>query len=397
MATAGATEGVEDEEHAFVHQLTEDAIGMDVRLALSPSTEPSLCGQSEPQTRALLTGANAWSGEESYDLLGTENDTDLLAQALIARGAKAENIVRLKGLDATHVGFTKAAQEGLDATQCGDSVILHFSGWVMDPSFFAPAQLDFGPFVMSYGDIATLQDWTTMALGRRPANALVEKGPWFILNQSAYGKADVLSADALSGLITLLRNRGADVSVFLDTSIAEAMRLEDRQVRVDPDGLWRTRLDPDGVSPTQEQLLNSGAGAFSVFYGTAAGEITLELSLPANAPNSQRYGAFSFALAQAILSQERSTPSALGRELTNVDFGEEQRGWTYLVSTTDPDRDIIVERRRPETPEDRTIKILSPEETRAASPLDQADILLRGQVLAPSETIIVIIEGKLVP
>lgn len=320
---------------------------METRLAIAPMTDLASCGQGQPATRALLTGANAWSGEESYDLQGTENDTDLLAQALVARGASAENVVRLKSQNATHAGFTKAAQTLLDATQCGDSVILHFSGWVMDPSFFAPAQSDLGPFVMTYGNDATLQDWTNMALGRRPANALVEKGPWFMLNQSAPGKADVLSADALSGLITLLRNRGADVSVFLDTSSAEEMRLEDRQARVDPGGLWRTRLDPDGVLPAQEQLLTSGAGAFSVFYGTAAGEITLELSLPADAPNSQRYGAFSFAMAQTFLTQERSSPSALGRELTNVDLGKEQRGWTYLVSTTAPDRDIIVERRHP--------------------------------------------------
>lgn len=397
MAQAGQQAQESDPELEFVERLREDVVGLDTLVYLPEIAPPAPCGTTTPATRAILTGANFWSGDRGYDLTATENDTDLLAKALVARGARASNILRLGREYATAWGFEQAAGKLLAATQCGDSVILHFSGWVMGPEMFTPASTEYGPFVEKEEN-DTLLDWATMDMGWQPANETIAKGPWIVLNQSDYGKADVLSAFALSDIVTRLRNRGADVTVILDTSTAEDLRLEDRQARVDPKGLWRTRMNPATLPPETQVLLNSQAGAFSVFYGTASGEITLEMALPAEDPEAVNYGAFSFSFAQSLLSAERSTPSAISRGLAQIDLGEGRtREWTYLVSTTDPDRDMIVERRPPATTEGGTIRILSPAETRAAEPLDQAEIVLKGQVDAPAGTMIVTVNGTVVP
>ena len=383
-------------EHAYLEALRAQVASLDSLLDLGTPPAPAPCGTGPaPVTRGLLVAASQWTGDRANDLAGPENDTAFLRNALVARGADAAHLTVLTGAEATRAGLERAAAGLLAATQCGDSVFLHLSGWLHPATFFAPVDAGIGPFA-DLSDLPSLADLGGIALGERPVNRVIADGPWALLNARAPGTADVLSAAALSDWVTQIRNRGADVTVVLDTSTAEDMRLEDRQARVDPRGLWRTRVVPPGVDGRSPELLNAQAGALTVYYGTASGEITLEMKLPEGARDARYFGVFSFGFAQALLRADRTTPAAVARRIT-VDeaAGGPPRDWTYVFSTTDPDRDLIVEERPPATTGGGTIRILSPEPSRAAAPLESAALMLRGQVEAPAETLIVTVNGQI--
>ena len=397
-AMAGVADQTSDHPDAtYLEDLRAQAPGIDQPLQFGDLPEAVACGAGRPVTRGLLVGANQWSGDRRMDLAGAENDTDLMLKGLVARGVREANLIRLTGVEATRAGYEAAANRLLAATNCGDSVLLHLSGWAFGADLFNPAEdpsEPMGPFAMG-DESGSLQDRGGFGLGYQPASAMISAGPWYMLNQSQPGRADVLSAAALSDFITRLRNRGADVTVIVDTSSAEDMRLEDRQAQVDPVGLWRNRLTPEGVPLVPPHLLASNAGGLTVLYGTASGELTLEMLLPRGAPDRVYYGAFSFTVVQAMLNLERTTPAALTRRLETEDLGYDyQRKWTYLVSTTVPDQDIIVECRPPAPPEAGTIRILDPAPTRAAAPLKEPVLTLRGAVEASAETMVVTVNGR---
>lgn len=390
-------QSAEHPDAAYIQALTAQALGIGYNLRFGPVPEPVACGTGTAATRGLLVGANKWSGNRSMDLAGAENDTDLMLKGLVARGAHPENLVRLTADAATRAGYEAAANALLAATNCGDSVLLHLSGWAFGADMFEPAEdpaEPLGPFTFS-GDGASLKDRGGFDLGFQPASALIAKGPWYLLSQSQPGRADLLSAAALSDFVTRLRNRGADVTVIVDTSSAEDMRIEDRQAQVDPVGLWRNRLNPEGVPIAPPLLLSSNAGGLTVLYGTASGELTLEMLLPKGAPDRAYYGAFSFTVVQALLNLDRATPAALTRRLEAEDLGYDYaREWTYLVSTTVPDQDIIVEGRPPVVLGTGAIRILDPAPSRGAVPLNEPVLTLRGQVEASAETMVVTVNGR---
>ena len=281
-----------DPDATYLKTLQAQAPGIGANLAFGPVPDAVSCGATVPATRALLVGANQWSGERSADLYGAENDTDLMLKGLVARGVSADHILRLSGATATRAGYEAAANALLASANCGDSVVLHFSGWAFGADMFEPSDNPAGPFAFDAAG-NRLSDWGSFGLGVQPASALIAQGPWYVLNQSGPGKADLLSAAALSDFVTRLRNRGADVTAIIDTSSAEDMRLEDRQAQVDPVGLWRSRLNPVGSPVAVPLLLGSNAGGLTVLYGTASGELTLEMLLPKGAPDRAYYGAFS--------------------------------------------------------------------------------------------------------
>lgn len=365
--------------------------------ALPLPDEPAIleCGAGHtPATRGLFIGAAEWTSDAQYHLQGPVNDVELLRNALIVRGASADNLAMLQGAGATRQGLTAAATALLAATGCGDSVLLHASGWVFGADQVAPTTDPRGPFIWGEAD-ATLAEMTGMDLGVNAARAVVAQGPYLMLNADTEGVSDVLTADALSDLVARLRNRGADVTVVLDTSIAEEMRLEDRQARVDGRARWRSRLGPQGALPDTSLPLGPLAGALTVYYGTAAGELTVEMNLPKASPDRRYYGVFSFRFASALLKADRTTPSALSRRMVEEDGdGQVDRQWTYVFSTTDPERDLIVET-RPALPEKGgLIRIIDPTPTRAATSLDTPLLTLRGVVEAAADTMIVTVNGQ---
>lgn len=374
--------------------LRAQVAGLDSLLDL-PDPPPAACGPDQPAvTRGLLIAAQEWTSDPRYHLSGPVNDAQLVRNALIARGARADNLRILSGDDATRAGVQAAAQALLAAAGCGDQVVLHASGWVFGPDMLIPTEGDAPPVTFA-PDGTTLAAAAALDLGTGATHRAVRMGPYLMLNAPGPGTAQVLNAAALSDLVTRLRNRGADVTVVLDTSTAEDMRLEDRQAQVDPRGLWRARLTPGAGAEAGPVLLSSQAGGLTVFYGTASGEMTVEMRLPRDAPERRFYGVFSFAFAAALLQADVPTPAALSRLITGIDPDiESRRVWTYVFSTTEPDRALVAETRPDDAPAPRgIIRILDPAPTRAATPLDTARLTLRGQVQAPADTMIVTVNG----
>ncbi|MGC5198844.1 hypothetical protein, partial [Aphanothece microscopica] len=155
-------------------------------------------------------------------------------------------------------------------------------------------------------------------------------------------------------------------TVILDTSTAEDMALEDRQALVDPRGLWRARIMPGTGEVDAPRMLSATAGGLSVFYGTASGELTVEMKLPRKAPDARYYGLFSFAFAAALIQADVVTPAAISRLITAADPGvEARRAWTYVFSTTDADHALVAEGAPPEDPGQTRgiIRILDPAPT----------------------------------
>ena len=379
---------------AVLEALRAQVTGLDTLLALADPPPPAPCGTGPGTTRALLIAAQEWTADPRMHLAGPDNDTALMANALAARGADAGNIAVLTGTGATHTGLAAAASDLLAATDCGDSVVLHASGWVFGAEAMAPTGDDRPPLA-ELSEAPTLAQAGAMRLDAGEAQRVARMGPFLMLNAPRAGTAEVLNAAALSDLVTRLRNRGAHVTVVLDTSTAEDMALESRQAQVDPRGLWRARIVPGSGAEAAPVLLSAQAGGLSVFYGTASGEMTVEMRLPREGPDRRWFGLFSFAFAAALVQAEVATPAALSRLITAADpGGEQRRRWTYVFSTTEPDRPLVVEE-APEAPAPRgIIRIIDPAPTRAAAPLDTARLTLRGQVEAVAETMIVTVNGQ---
>ena len=392
LALGLATPAKADED-PVLQALRAQVAGLDSLLTLAEPAAEFCAPDRTPATRGLLIAAQEWTTDPANHLSGPLNDAELVRNALVARGAQDKNLRVLSKSDATFAGVTAAASDLLAATGCGDQVILHASGWVFGPEMLAPSEGDAPPFAFM-SEATTLAAAGGMDLGTGATHRAARMGPYLMLNAPRPGTAEVLNAAALSDLVTRLRNRGADVTVVLDTSTAEDMRLEDRQAQVDPRGLWRARLTPGTETETGPVLLTSRAGGLSVFYGTASGEMTVEMRLPREMPDQRFYGVFSFAFAAALLQADVTSPAAVSRLITGIDPTiEKDRLWTYVFSTTEPDRALIVEN-RPEVPADRgMIRIIDPAPTRAAAPLDTARVTLRGLVQAPAETMIVTVNG----
>ncbi len=99
-------------------------------------------------------------------------------------------------------------------------------------------------------------------------------------------------------------------------------------------------------------------------------------------------------MVQSLLNSDRSTPAALARRLETEDLGNDyRRAWTYLVSTTSPDRDIIVERRPLDAVGNGAIRIIDPAPTRGAEELATPTLTLRGHGEASADTMVVTVNG----
>lgn len=376
--------------------LRDQVIGLDSRLSL-PDTAAPPCDLAEGPTvtRGLLIAASDWTADRRQHLLGPVNDAELLHNALVARGARAEHLHILTGADATRAGVEAAAAALVTETACGDSVILHVSGWAFGAELLAPSA-EGGPPVAVADDAPTLAASASLGLGGHDAARVVALGPWVMLNAPDPGTAQVLSADALSDLVTRLRNRGGHVVLVLDTSAASALDVEGRQTAADPRPAWRLRLTSEDSAGEPLLPLSARPGGLTVFYGTDRSELTLEMRLPKGGPDPRYYGVFSFQMAAAILRAEVPTPAAIARLITEVDPGlEAQRRWTYLINSSEPDLPIVAEVRT-ERPATRggQIRIIDPAPTRAAQALDDPVVLLRGQVEAAAGTMIVTVNGQ---
>jgi len=392
-------------EEANLQRFLDRIAGLDAPLFDATDIASSECGPDyKPQTRGLFIAASRMIEDERFWLQGPENDAELFRNTLILRGAQPDNLVILQEDGATHAGLARAARELTEATGCGDSVILHFSGFSFDASLIGLPDGDEGPF-SSASKSVFLKELTGNTFRTGVADRIVAGGPFAVLNIHEPGHGDVLSAAALSELVTLIRNRGADVVVVLDTASASTFAIEARQAQIDPRLFPRISLTgrscSEGVAPQARctadadwpaTLLSGRAGELTVFYSTTRGDAGVERKFPVDNP-VKVYGFLSFQLATAMAGSERTTVGALARRIAGQ-VEEERRSQSYNFVSSDPDLDVIAEGRPDRPLQKGEIIIDTPETNRAARKITTPKITIAGRVSARGKPTLVEVNGK---
>lgn len=370
-----------------------------------PLTEPEIaapCDMSRPgESYVLLFGADSFGPQAEMTLAGAGNSVALIAAALAQRGVPEGHIIRLTGPDATRAGLAAAAEGLLWRVTCTDRVVLYVTAVSSSPK-------SVGGWMTNGW---TTDDWISASVDTDPLmRGIVDSAPFLLANPSASTQEEIISAAALSELVTRLRNRVAHVTLVLDTTFAGGFDISARQMRLDSRLLWREV--PPGAAALEEQTgkplptpLSPRAGALSVLYSADRNSMSAEMRLPDDSPTSAVYNLFGFKLAAAIQADAALTVPSLGRAIDGMtlapQYGEYQN---HLLETTDASLPILAEAGGgdapalpvpdPQNPADGpdVIRIVSPEPTRAAAPMDQPVLTLKGEVHWPEETLIVLVD-----
>lgn len=360
-------------------------------LALPDIEQGPTCDMARPgQTWALLFGADSFGPGAAARLEGSGNSVALLSETLAAKGVPPANIVPLTGPLATRAGLSGALGTLLTQLHCTDQVVLFVTAVSANTKSIAGW--------MSGG--WSEDDWIAASADSDPLmRAVVEAGPFLLGNESDAAQEEILSAGALSEAVTRLRNRAAHVTLILDTTYAAGFGISARQMAVDNRLLWREFLSEDSPTPPGPPLtpLSARAGALSVLYSADQSSMSAEMRLPSDSPTAAVYGLFVFKLAAALQADRALTLPSLARQMAALELEPAYRQYqNHIVETTDPSLPILAElagKAAPAMPtgSPEVIRISSPEPSRAAAPLDEARLTIKGQVEWPEETLIVLV------
>ena len=373
----------------------------------APTGAAPSCDFAKPRhTHALLIAADQIGPGEDYRLTGPLNDIALIRSALVAGGARDENIVALAGAEASREGIARAALALLERIGCEDTFILHFSGWTFEASELAYGTDGTAPFERGE-KAAPLAAFSDENPGAPDLARLADSGPFLALNQIAQGQAQVISSSALSEMITHFRNRLANVIVILDSRHVAGTDLQARQAQNDPARLWTETQIPftpesayeDIVFPEDTRLMPRHGG-LTTFYAAGRSDPAFEMRLPRGAKDGKTYGIFSYKLALAMLANGKATVPDLARRVETVSLAADDDAESrdanrrYIFETTDPSIAIIAEQRPPRGLRGEAIKITNPAPTRSAEPKKAPEVEVRGYVEWPEKTMIVTVGGK---
>lgn len=367
---------------------------------VEPAT-PAPCDRATPgQTYALLIGAEDFGPLNDTVLQGTVASVDLIAKALAARGVKPENTLALTGPDATRETIARAAQQLLPVLGCNDAVFIYLTAVSANTQSMSMVMTD-----GLYED-----DWIAGLSDRFPImRAITDASPFLVLNPSDAAAEEIISADAISELLTRLRNRAGHVTIVLDTTFAAAFDLSARQMAADGRLMWKENLsvDPSYAEIPDATPLSPQAGALSVLYGAQRTSMAAEMALPLGDQNATVYSLFAFKLASALGSDPALTLPSLGRTLSGMSLdGAYAEFQNHQLETTDAGLAVLAElaSAAPVTPDPpapgaqpgqgEVILISSPEATRSAVPLETPNIIIKGRVEWPEDTLIVLINRQ---
>ncbi|MBL9057506.1 MAG: caspase family protein [Rhodobacteraceae bacterium] len=368
-----------------------------------PLTEPALaapCDLTRPgQSHAILFGADSFGPGSGAVLAGAANSIALMAEALTRRGLPADNILRLDGANATRAALAQGAEGLLWRLGCTDHVVLYITG--VSASTKSIAEWMTGGW--------SKDDWISASAETDPLmRGIVASAPFLLGNPSTAAEQEILSAAALSELVTRLRNRAAHVTVILDTTYAAGFDLAARQMRVDPRLLWRESRSSEtagGEAPLPTAplptALSARAGALSLLYSADRTSMSAEMRLPDDSPQSPVYNLFGFKLAAAIQADAALTVPSLGRAIAAISLAPQYQHYqNHVIETTDASLPILAELAAaapvpPALPADGpdVIRITAPEPSRTAAALDDPVLTLKGAVHWPEDTLIVLV-GK---
>ena len=368
-------------------------------LPVQDAAAPPPCDMTRTgQTYALLLGADSFGPMTEIKLAGSGNSIALIGETLTTRGVNPGNVISLQGSAATRQGLTRAVDAMLGRVTCTDMVVIYATAVMFDTAAAA------GMMTGGRSDQDWISDWADSDPLMR---GIVEAGPYLMLNDSGAAQQEILSAGALSELMTRLRNRAAHVTLMMDTTFAASFDLAARQMAVDGRLIWRENLSEDSAGPVgpQPTPLISRAGAFSLFYAADKTSMSAEMQLPEGSAEAAVYGLFAFKLSAALRTDDALTMPSIGRQMAALELAPQYLQYqNHLIETTDAGLPILAEKLTgglplepaplvpaPGSPD--VIRITAPEPSRAAEPLDTPTVVLKGRVEWPSETLIVLV-GK---
>ncbi len=306
--------------------------------------------------RALLAGIDAY---ENSPLRGPVNDIELFKKTLEIRGIRdirmSPDISRDKLI---HLMRTLV----LD-TSCGDTVLFHFSGH-------------------------STQILKEPVCGNQVNCSLKGWNVWPLLVDYSLEGGGLLHAAELSQFITAIRNRGANVAMFLDTNYAAGMDIINLQNLATPsDHTWKGRIiASDDSSPQEPDLGNitpvqDHAGDYAVFYATDASTMAYEKAFTLPNQERQTFGAFSYAVAQALQITENPTVlemlGAIYNEYRTEEFSLEHGRIKPVLDATDP-KMLLFQRYSQLKSDTLDIEIISPRLVRGARPINSPRFEISG-------------------
>lgn len=390
---------------AYAKFLTERAPGMvEPLIDYAAETLPAAkCDAAQkPRVHALLIGSSR-SGEPFGNLRGPENDVDLLAASLLARGVADDDIVLLVDDYGTREQVGAFFRETIGRVNCGDHLLLHFGGNASTPRLLidtlAPDEL------RQQRDKLTADDyWDSdhVNAGHEPTRRMRRAegaGLFLALNQQREGVLDLVSADDLSDFATVLRNRQVDVTVTLDTSYASAADLAGRQGRAGDTVYWSleaTGGGADDAGPTVKDPVLTLAplhGEFAVFYSSVGDSHAMEIDFVEPDGSKVNYGVFSFSLATVMQNRDTVTIRALGESLKSAPGAEGAAPQRYRVEASDPDLAMFTDGSL-NLPQTDPIVITKPSPKRGAAAVEKAEVDIEGEVNWSSPTKAVLVNGK---
>jgi hypothetical protein len=350
-------------------------------------TPPGECAAGAPNVHALLI---AGRDIPSTTITGPENDIGLLTAAFEARTNSAAQIVALTG-DAVHRGpLRQAMLDTVERVACGDRVFLHFGGLSFTGNELLLSMAD----AVFDGDVNRVNAALKNGTGaERDAIAAIRDTSFLIgLNRNAQGRIELVDGADLSIFVTMVRNRGADIVVSLDSPFADRAAIADRQIAAGDSTLWSLVSADRVVRPALPLLPRHGE--FFAIYGAVGNWASIDQKFTAEDGTTKTYGAFTFEFAKALQDPGAVTARLLGERIAAIPADKRARDGLYLVEGSDANM-LLFERDRSSEVAEAAIHITSPEPTRGPNSVQSASIEIAGVVQWTSSPIAVLINGEL--
>ncbi|MGB0749948.1 MAG: caspase family protein [Magnetospiraceae bacterium] len=361
---------------------------------------PPVCDHDHKRlTYAILLAADTVAQQVWLD--GARNDVALVSEALLARGVATKNIILLSGADATRANLAGAARNLLPRIACGDTLLLHFSGNALQSDAIAPNLLRAG--TANAAETQTLTAFIAAnAQSPEPLKAIARGGPYMILEGDKPQTIGLVSPAALSELVTLFRNRRADVVLALDTNYAAGFRVQQNQLEVDRARLWVSqtqaaeKAEPGASGPT---TLSVNRGDLATLYAAGDHQNTFELALPPDDPEKKIYGLFTYKLAIALQTAKNLELATLFRAIEDMRFAKRAGPgkWqptppAHRFEATSGDMVVIAEEKPAQATRD-SIRLLSPKPTRDGTGPTEPILEIKGRVEWPAKVGVVLVNN----
>jgi hypothetical protein len=389
---------------AYYDYLSDHAPGMVTPLVdySEENSQPAKCDHdAQPKVRAVLVGVTE-AGSPFNTLEGPENDVSLMGASLSAHGVPEDDIWYLFGDGARRDDVANAFLEVTEAVNCGDHVLLYFSGGSIRGEDLLNAVLpqdlldQFQNVAISdiwSADLYAPHDEATMAI-----RWAMHAGLYLALDQQKDGVLDVLSAPDISDFVTNLRNRQVDVTVALDTGYASYADLAVRQAKAGDTTMWSVETVGDQTADASQEYIRLTPlmpthGNFAAFYASAGDTDAREFGFAGDDGTETVYGAFPFRLANVIQNHANVTVRSLTEDLKTLPQDSAGRIQRYRVEANDPEMPLFAQAAQP-LPATDAIVISKPAATRGAAAVERPEVDIEGSVNWSAPAKAVLVDGK---